>query len=445
MLAFISAVSLCASSWTVSTIGGSGPDRIARVQPCSVNASNHADGPAASSRFAAPTRAAALDGVVFALDGMNGCIRTIANGTVGSATPCCTDAIATGANGNGPQDMHVTAAHYYLLDSYHNQLKRAPRPFPAPPAGATAAAAAAWTAAAWTVLAGNGSRPHRGQSVDGDALGNALNEPHGMAVTSDGSGDVYIAETWSSCVRLLRGGRLTTVAGKCGFGGHADGAPLGEARFQHVHHINLDPRNESELYVSDAECWDDDRFPDDQKYRPCHATAGGACFSGIRKIELDRSSGLALRVSTVAGKLTTPNKAHPHKDSKRCNDWRDGNASVAMFDFIHGTAFQPLSDDERRRRDAAGAVGATGGAGAAAPLSGSDQIFVCDEDSNRIRAIDLATYEMTTVAGTGKAGHEDGEGAKATFRYPGGVGLDVDGNLYVGDYESSRIRKITFA
>lgn len=73
----------------------------------------------------------------------------------------------------------------------------------------------------WVVLAGNvsahhtlisgmllrerdcsylqGSRPYRGRSTDGPALEQALNEPHGMAVTSDGSGDVYIAE-----VKLFR-------------------------------------------------------------------------------------------------------------------------------------------------------------------------------------------------------------------------------------------------
>ena len=61
-----------------------------------------------------------------------------------------------------------------------------------------------------------------------------------------GSGDVYIAETWSSCIRLLRRGVLSTIAGVCGQGGHADGEPVA-ARFQHPHHINLDPRNESHL------------------------------------------------------------------------------------------------------------------------------------------------------------------------------------------------------
>ena len=129
---------------------------------------------------------------------------------VASLTPCCTDDIATGSGhgqiardvGAGPQDMHITPTHIYMLDSYNNQLKRSSNPF-----------------THWTVLAGNGSRPALGRSTDGPALEVALNEPHGMAVTGDGSGDVYLADTWSSCIRLLRQGAVTTVAGQCGTGG----------------------------------------------------------------------------------------------------------------------------------------------------------------------------------------------------------------------------------
>ena len=46
--------------YTVSTIGGSGPDKIEDIKPCSVDASSHRDGPANISRFAAPTRCVLL-------------------------------------------------------------------------------------------------------------------------------------------------------------------------------------------------------------------------------------------------------------------------------------------------------------------------------------------------------------------------------------------------
>jgi len=323
-------------------------------------------------------------------------------------TPCCTSDIAVGKNGAGPQDMYISDDSYYLLDSYNNQLKRSLRPFKE-----------------WTVLAGNGSRPFHGQSEDGEALKQALNNPHGMAVTTDGSGDIYISETFSSCVKLLRNGVLTTVAGKCGFGGYSNGNPA-DARFQHPHHVNLDPRNESVLYLSDAECWDDDDDGHDDK--SCVNTNGGVCFSGIRKIELDRKTGLAVSVSTVAGKAT---KGKDGKQSQSCNDVVDGSTSDAMFDFIHGTAFAPLTADEQKRVQAGEELG------------GSDEMYVCDEDGNRIRKIDLKKNVVSTVAGSGKEGPKDGSSAKARFTYPGGIGLDLEGNIYVGDYESNLVRLIS--
>jgi len=229
-------------------------------------------------------------------------------------------------------------------------------------------------------------------------------------------------------VKLLRNGVLTTIAGKCGFGGYSDGVPA-EARFQHPHHINLDPRNESVMYLSDAECWDDDKV-DDLPYQSCKKTNGGACFSGIRKIELDRNSGLAVSVSTVAGKAT---KGKDGSASKTCNGVVDGSTSKAMFDFIHGTAFAPLTSDEKERVQAGEALG------------GSDEIYVCDEDGNRIRKIDLRKNVVSTVAGSGKEGPKDGSSSKARFTYPGGIGLDLAGNIYVGDYESNRVRLISGA
>lgn len=214
----------------------------------------------------------------------------------------------------------------------------------------------------------------------------------------------------------------------CGFGGYADGDDPLEARFQHPHSISLDPRNESVLYLNDAECWDDEPFPDDNPWKPCAKTSVGVCFSGIRKLELDRTTGSVVRVSTLAGKHT---KKKNGKVSKDCNDYADGDKAEAMFDFIHGTAFLPLSEDEQLRKQSGESLG------------GSDAIYVADEDGNRIRKVDLRTKITSTIAGNGWDGLTDGPGSEATFNYPGGLGLDLAGNIYVGDYESHRIRFIT--
>jgi streptogramin lyase len=51
---------------------------------------------------------------------------------------------------------------------------------------------------------------------------------------------------------------------------------------------------------------------------------------------------------------------------------------------------------------------------------------------------------VTTVAGMPRiAGTNDGLGSAAGFNYPNGVAVDIAGNLYVADYSSSTIRKVT--
>jgi sugar lactone lactonase YvrE len=68
-------------------------------------------------------------------------------------------------------------------------------------------------------------------------------------------------------------------------------------------------------------------------------------------------------------------------------------------------------------------------------------VFVSDFLNQRIRKIDT-TGMVTTIAGTGAIGYQDGPALSAQFNYPRGICLDATGNLYIGDSWSHRIRKI---
>jgi sugar lactone lactonase YvrE len=76
-------------------------------------------------------------------------------------------------------------------------------------------------------------------------------------------------------------------------------------------------------------------------------------------------------------------------------------------------------------------------------------IYVADTGNEVIRKIVIAsdgTATMSTFAGTvGVLGTADGTGAAASFIEPMGIALDAAGNLYVADFESNSIRKITAA
>jgi serine/threonine-protein kinase len=72
-------------------------------------------------------------------------------------------------------------------------------------------------------------------------------------------------------------------------------------------------------------------------------------------------------------------------------------------------------------------------------------LYVADTDNSRIRAIDLETGEIRTVAGNGTLGLDDAEGVPATemaFARPFAIEFDAEGNLYVSDTINSRIVRV---
>lgn len=69
-------------------------------------------------------------------------------------------------------------------------------------------------------------------------------------------------------------------------------------------------------------------------------------------------------------------------------------------------------------------------------------LYVADQLNHKIRKV-TPTGEVTTFAGTGNAGSADGDIGAATFKFPTGVAVDSQGNVYVADTGNLKIRKIT--
>ena len=80
-------------------------------------------------------------------------------------------------------------------------------------------------------------------------------------------------------------------------------------------------------------------------------------------------------------------------------------------------------------------------------LDSSGNIYFVDGINNIVRKIDVSTYIITTVAGTGTTtGSYTGNGdlaTLATLNAPSDVELDSSNNLFISDYKNNCIRKVT--
>jgi sugar lactone lactonase YvrE len=91
--------------------------------------------------------------------------------------------------------------------------------------------------------------------------------------------------------------------------------------------------------------------------------------------------------------------------------------------------------------------GAAGSAQFAAPYDvarGVDgSLYVADTGNQRIRKISFDGKTVSTWAGDGQAGYVDGPASQARFNSPAGVAVDKVGAVYVADNGNHRIRKIS--
>jgi hypothetical protein len=259
-------------------------------------------------------------------------------------------------------------------------------------------------------------------SFDGTGVGAWFYYPTGVAV--DGSGNVYVADTYNSTIRKVTpAGVVTTLAGTAGAFGSADGAGAA-ARFSYTQGVAVDASGNS--YVADRD------------------------NSTIRKVT---PAGV---VTTLAGTAGAFGSADGTGAAARFINPRgvavDGSGNVYVADTSNSTIRKVTpAGVVTTLAGTAGAFGSADGTGAAArfnspwgvAVDGSSNVFVADSYNSTIRKITPAGV-VTTLAGTaGARGSADGTGAAARFYYPQGVAVDGSGNVYVADTSSYTIRKIT--
>ena len=321
----------------------------------------------------------------------------------------------------------------------------------------------------------------------GPALKAGVGQPFGLEIGPDGA--LYYCEFSNHVVRRLdlKTNSLTTVAGtgrKAGYAG--DGGPATKALMNQPHELRFDA--DGNYYISDMLGQAVRRVDWKTGVMTSIAGAGKAGFAGDGglasaalfdlpiSVLLDRSNGLLICdiknhrvrrvdlgtgiVSTFAGtgeKKATPNGAPltgtPLNGPRTLALEADGNVIIVLREgnavyradlktktlhHIAGTGKPGFGGDggDAKQAQLAGPKGAT--------VDREGNILLCDTENHTIRIIHKTTGVIESLIGDGQAGDgPDGDPKKCRLNRPHGVFVDATGNIYVGDSNNNKVRKLT--
>lgn len=311
-----------------------------------------------------------------------------------------------------------------------------------------------------STLAGNGTAGFaNGNGTSAEFNFSGQNWYRSMGIAVDTSLNVYVADPGNACIRKIDTlGNVTTLAGSPQNPGYADGqgtaaqfalpydvAVDAQGNIWSVDPSNYDIRKITPGGLATTWAWgksdpwsiaidpttgypyyscDDDPG---SVYQVAAQWGGTAVVSGLdypAGIKFDKSGNLYVvgNGENVLRKFTAGTWAGSIIAGSGTAGYLDGPALTAEFSDPWGIAI-----------DAGGNLYVAGNGTWDGATSNPDQA---------IRYITAGTWAVSTFAGSGTAGDNNGVGAVASFSAPTGVAVDKNGTVYVLDKNNNCIRKI---
>ena len=301
---------------------------------------------------------------------------------------------------SSPADVAVDAAgNLYVADYWYNRIQKIS------------------TVGTVSTLAGTGNVG----AINGIGKLASFNKPSGLAV--DGAGNVYVADAGNNLIRKITpDGMVSTLAGTV-VAVDTSNTVTEQPLFSGPSGVAVDASGN--VYVADA-----------GNNRICVVSPSGntRTLSGNGGVGANNGLGKNATFNNPTGVAV------------------DAAGNVYVADMLNNLIRKVAPDGTTSSLAGNGDIGSKDGLDTAArfyfpnslTVDASGNVYVTDDINNLIRAITPAGA-VTTLAGNGQAGSQNGLGTQASFNDPAGISVDALGNLYIADANNNLIRKITSA
>ena len=314
----------------------------------------------------------------------------------------------------------------------------------------------------WTTIAGLYNGPG---SVDGTGSTAFFNAPQGLAV--DGAGNIYVADGGNYTIRKITPAAadwvVTTIAGKAGTGGTADGTG-NAARFNSLSKLVLDaggviyttdynPNNgwSTIRRITPAGNWAVTTIPGTYSYYPLGLAldAAGNIYTTSNYMIIKLTSAAGWRATSLAGFPGVDAIVDGTNNAARFDNSQtfavDGNGNIFLADGLGGDyailrEITPSAGNWVVTTLPVARIYFSGTVFAAMDSSGN--IYYTSGNTVNKAVLNGASWAVSTIGGlAGTSGGADGPGSTARFSDPAGVVVDSSGNIYVADSQAHTIRR----